>query len=305
MAREMKGIFTIPQTPFIKGKEGYLELDEESLRQEVNFCVEAGAHGIVMPVMASEFSLLCEDERKRIAEIVVEETRRRIPTVIGVAGVNTRIAVRLAVHAQEVGADSVIAMPPYISHLSRDGIYEYYKTISDSIDIPIFIQNVGPPLGSALPPEFVAKLVREIKNVKYVKEELPPEPHSITAVLKVCESDVKGVFGGSGGRWLIEELERGAVGTMPGCVYTDILSEVYNRFTSGDKEGARELFRDYLMLINTTAGGGKEVLVLRGIIRASYSRGPHTALDEYDWAELKRNLKVVEGYFKVYPPRFE
>lgn len=302
----MKGIFTIPQTPFIKGNKGFLELDEESLRREINFCVEAGAHGIVMPVMASEFSVLCEDERKRIAEIVVDETKRRIPTVIGVAGVNTRMAVDLAVHAQEMGADAVIAMPPYISLLSRDEIYQYYKSISDAVKIPIFIQNAGPPLGSALPPEFVAKLVREIKNVKYVKEEVPPEGHSITALLKACGSEVKGVFGGAGGRYLIEELKRGASGNMPACEYTDILAEIYDRYSRGDEEGARELHHVFLLLINLTIGEcPKEVLRRRGILRTSYSRSPQPKVDGYDIMELDRYLRAAKRYFRVYPPTFE
>lgn len=261
-----------------------------------------------MPVMASEFTVLCEDERRKIAEIVMDETRRRIPTVIGVAGVNTRMAVSLAVYAQTLGADALIAMPPYISHVSQEAVYQYYEAISDAVRLPIFIQNAGPPLGSALLPAFVARLAKEIKNVKYVKEEVPPEGHSITAVIKACGSEVKGVFGGAGGRYLIEELKRGAVGNMPACEFTDILVEVYNRYMRGDEESARELHREFLPLINLTVGEGplmKEVLRLRGIIKTTYSRSPQPLLDDYDLAELKRNLKVVEQHFTVYPPSLE
>jgi len=307
VAGKMKGIFAIPQTPFVKGKGSFLEVDEESLRREVNFCIEAGAHGIVMPVMASEFTELCEDERKMIAEIVVEETARRIPAVIGVAGVCTRMAVKLAMHAQDVGADAVIAMPPYVSKLSQDGIYEYYAAISDAIKIPIIVQNVGPPLGSSLSPEFVARLIREIRNVKYVKEEVPPEGHSITAVLKACGSDVKGVFGGTGGLYLIEELKRGAAGNMPACAFTDILVEIYNRFEQGDEQGARQLHKEFVPLINLTVGSGsivKDVLVRRGILRTNYSRSPRTPLDEYDVAELELNLKAMAPYLRKYLPSF-
>ncbi len=308
MAGKMCGIFAIPQTPFQRSEKGYLELDEESLRREVNFCVEAGAHGIVMPVMASEFHVLCEDERRRIAKIVVEETRSRIPTVIGVSSVNTRMAVELSKHAQEVGSNAVIAMPPYVSKLSFEQIYEYYKAISDAVDIPVFIQNAGPPLGSALSPNLVARLVKEIKNIKYVKEEVPPEGHSITAVLESCKEDVMGVFGGAGGRYLIEELERGAAGNMPACEFTDILVEIYNRYSRGDKAGARELHLEFLPLINLTVGEGpimKEVLRRRGVLRTTYSRTFQPALDKYDFVELEKNLRSVERHFKVYPPCFE
>jgi len=307
LAKEMRGIFTIPQTPFQKDEKGVLELDEKTLREEVNFCVEAGAHGIVMPVLASEFPALCEDERKRIAETVVEETRKRIPTVIGVAGVNTRMAVGLSRHAQEVGGDAVIAMPPYVTKLSFEEIYGYYKAISDSIDLPIFIQNAAGNFGSALPPAQVAKLVKGIRNVKYVKEETPPTGHSITAVLESCGEDVLGVFGGAGGRYLIEELERGAAGNMPACEFTDILAEIYDLYSRGDEEAARRLHGEFLPLINLTVGEGpimKEVLRMRGILKTTHSRVPQPPLDEYDLAELKRNLRALEEHFEVHPPKF-
>ena len=74
-----RGIFVIVVTPFT---EGY-ELDEASLRKEIRFCIEAGAHGLVGPANASEFSMLSDDERKRWIEIVVSEAGKQIPAVHG------------------------------------------------------------------------------------------------------------------------------------------------------------------------------------------------------------------------------
>lgn len=95
----MAGIFAIPQTPFLRDASGGLRLDEASLRREVDFCVDAGAHGIVVPVMASEFHVLTGDERRAIAEIVVEHAQRRCPVVVGVAGSSVRMATALSRHA--------------------------------------------------------------------------------------------------------------------------------------------------------------------------------------------------------------
>jgi 4-hydroxy-tetrahydrodipicolinate synthase len=78
----------------------------------VNYVVDAGAHGIVMPQLASEFYTLSENERRRITTILVEEVRHRIPVIIGVQAVNTPLAVRYATHACDQGADGVIALPP-------------------------------------------------------------------------------------------------------------------------------------------------------------------------------------------------
>src|SRR5690242_20675928 len=109
-----RGIFTIPVTPF----RDDTELDLDSLRTEIGFCVEAGAHGIVHPVMASEFFNLTDEERLTLMPLVVKETERAAsgsavpPVVIGVAAPSTQGATRLAAAARDAGADAVIAMPP-------------------------------------------------------------------------------------------------------------------------------------------------------------------------------------------------
>ena len=141
--RQWRGIFTIPSTPF--DDQGVL--DVESLRREIDFCVEAGAHGIVSPVNASEFWTLSDDERKLVIRVVVEQTAGRIPVVAGAAGVSDQHAAMMAKYAQEVGADAVIAMPPYARPIPTSEIYAYYKAMSDAITIPIFIQNHDAPAG--------------------------------------------------------------------------------------------------------------------------------------------------------------
>src|SRR5581483_10530071 len=94
-----RGVFAIPPTPF--RDDG--ALDEESLRRCVDFCVAAGAHGIVAPVNASEFWTLTDDERTRVTEIVVEQTAGRAMTMIGVQGASIPHAVMFAKHAEAAG----------------------------------------------------------------------------------------------------------------------------------------------------------------------------------------------------------
>ena len=84
MAERWRGIFTILLTPFHEDRS----LDEESLRREVDFVIAAGARGIVTPVNTSEFFLLADDERRRLAEVVIDQARGRVPVVIGAAAAN-------------------------------------------------------------------------------------------------------------------------------------------------------------------------------------------------------------------------
>ena len=109
MARGWRGVFTIPVTPF--DERG--ELDRESLKREVDWCVRAGAHGIVAPVNASEGPSLTDEERREVTKIVVETTAGRIPTVIGVSATGVQSSLQFTRWARELGADAVMAMPPY------------------------------------------------------------------------------------------------------------------------------------------------------------------------------------------------
>ncbi|MCD6519310.1 MAG: dihydrodipicolinate synthase family protein [Anaerolineae bacterium] len=121
---QMRGIFTIPSTPF--DERG--QLDEEGLRRTVDFCIACGAHGIVSPVNASEFTRLTDEERLRVIRIVTEQTAGRVPVVAGVAGVCREHAVMFSRYAKSVGVDAVIAMPPYINKISAErDLFLYYQ----------------------------------------------------------------------------------------------------------------------------------------------------------------------------------
>src|SRR5215468_1333093 len=122
MSQAWRGIFVIVVTPFT---ESY-ELDEASLRKEIRFCIEAGAHGLVGPANASEFPLLSDDERKRWMEIVISETGGQIPVVATTTSGHALPAIALSQFAEQIGADGMMAMPPHIVHFDAAGCYDYY-----------------------------------------------------------------------------------------------------------------------------------------------------------------------------------
>lgn len=303
MADSWKGIFTIPQTPF--SADG--ELDEESLRREIDFCIRAGAHGLVAPVVASEFYVLTDEERLRIPHILVEEAGGRIPVIVGVAGVSRVQAVIYSKEARKAGADGVIAMPPYVMKGNQETIFAYFAAISEAAGRPVFIQNAPPPLGSSLTPSFMLRMCREIEHVKYIKEETLPTGHYISSILDGESPEVKGVFGGAAARWMLPEMERGAAGFMPACQFTDIYVQIWDLWQDGKKEKARSLFDKLLPMINyegmLSVSLVKEILVRRGIISAAHIRRPDGAkLDRYDIQEMLRGLERLEPYFTVNPP---
>ena len=299
MTEQFRGVFIIPPTPFTDRGD----LDEPGLRRVVRFCVEAGVHGIVTPVNASEFPFLTDDERRRVVEIATSESGE-LPLVAGVAGSCAQHAMLFARHAREAGAAAVIAMPPYVRTPTGTEIRAYYEGIADAAGIPVFIQNHLPPQGTPMSPEFVAELVREIPLVSYVKEECWPPGQHISAELALGGPSLRGVMGGIAGRYLIEEYRRGACGTMPASEIADVHVQLWERLEAGDEEAARRIFEVMLPLLNLEAIHGvvlyKHVLHRRGLIDSPRVRQPGLRpLDEHDRAEIDAVLERLRPLFRI------
>ena len=139
VTKDWRGSFAIPMTPF----DDCDGVDEDTLAAEIEFCIESGVGGLVVPVMVSEFRVLSEEERRILIRVPVEVSNGRVPIVANVAAVNTPLAMEFARYAQKTGADAVIAMPPYTLRPDAETVYAYYQAINDVVDIPIWIQNAG------------------------------------------------------------------------------------------------------------------------------------------------------------------
>ena len=238
-------------------------------------------------------------ERFKLAEVLVEQNAGRLPVVIGVAGVAKEVAAKFASHAREIGADAVIAMPPYVDNqnLSQNVIFNYYLSISEACKLPVFIQNCMPPVGTNMPANFLLKLCREIEYVGYIKEETVPSTVKLTDIVKGNDGSVKGFFGGDGGRYLIEEYRRGSNGNMPGCQITDVVVALWNALEAGDEEKALHIYKEMAPLFffeQQLLGCDKEVLYRRGVIDCPIKRNGKMPLDEISSQYLNDILDALE-----------
>ena len=288
-----RGIFPVVLTPI--GADG--EVLYHELAKQVDFCVAAGAHGLVFPVLGSEFQFLTDVERQRGMEIVVRTAEGRLPVVGGVAAPSRQVAVQCARTAAECGVDAIIALPPYISAGTQDDIRSYYEAVAAAAGRPMFIQHTHGGMSAT----FLQELLRDIEHVRYLKEEMQPSAHQISAVL-AGGSPWEGVFGGGHGRWMLSEMQRGAHGFMPATEAVDVHVQVWDAWQAGDEAKARHIYGQLLPLINLILSMGlpvcKTLLMRRGVFSSAAMRTPGTPLlDAGDERELDAILETLRPLF--------
>ncbi|HEX5414133.1 MAG TPA: dihydrodipicolinate synthase family protein [Chloroflexota bacterium] len=283
----MTGVYPILVTPF--DERG--RIDEESLRSLIDFNLEAGVHGLGI-AMASEVLKLTEAERDQLTRLVVEQVRGRVPVVVNTGGPATDVAVYYSRRARDLGADALMCQPPTLSPPTATETRSYFKAISGAVSIPIFIQDTAT---AHVPAGLARQIAEESEHVRYTKVESLPPAQMVGANVRVA-GDLLTVFGGAGASYLIEEIQRGAQGTMPWPSTPRELVEIWNRARAGDLAGAEEIFYRVLVPINRVSVGGmrgalqvqKEILRRKGIIKTAHVRAPADPLDPETAADLDR-----------------
>jgi 4-hydroxy-tetrahydrodipicolinate synthase len=144
----LKGAIVAIVTPFRNG-----QVDEERLRELIEFQIENGTDGIVPCGTTGESPTLSHEEHDRVIEITVEAVRKRVPVIAGTGSNSTAEALRLTRHAHEVGADAALMVTPYYNRPTQEGMYQHYRTIAEQVPIPIVVYNVPTRTGANLLPE--------------------------------------------------------------------------------------------------------------------------------------------------------
>lgn len=159
-----KGSLVALVTPFKNGN-----LDENKLRDLVEFQVKNGTSGIVPCGTTGESATLTLDEHIKVIEITVKAAKKQVPVIAGTGSNSTEEAIALTRHAKELGADACLHVSPYYNRPTQKGLYQHFKKIAESVDIPIILYNIASRTGVNIEPETVAKL-SEIKNIVGIKE---------------------------------------------------------------------------------------------------------------------------------------
>ena len=144
-------------------------VDEEAFRRFVEWQIGEGTSGIVPVGTTGESPTLSHDEHRRVVEIAVEVSHGRVPVIAGTGSNSTAEAVDLTQHAKQAGADAALVVTPYYNRPTQEGLYQHFKAIADSADIPIIIYNIPPRSAVDMSVETMARLAKH-PNIVGVKD---------------------------------------------------------------------------------------------------------------------------------------
>jgi 4-hydroxy-tetrahydrodipicolinate synthase len=293
MGKQITGVFNIMATPF----DAQQKLDLPSLTNLVNFQIEMGAYGLTILGVLGEAAKMSVDERKQVVDTVVETVAGRVPIVVGTSHADMATCISLSKGAFEAGAAGVMIAPLRMDKPTDEQIINLYEQVAAQIDQPIIVQDFPPVNGVIMSAEMLANLAERIPNARYLKLEDPPLMEKIGAIRE--RTDKFEIFGGLGGMFFLEELKRGASGTMTGFAFTEILVAIYKAFSENHYADAERIFDHYLPLIryenqpviNLTIR--KELLYRRGAIACATPRDPFVPIDAGTHDEISWILQRV------------
>lgn len=290
----LAGIHFMLPTPF--RDDG--EVDVKPYARLLAKAREVGCRGVVCLGVMGEAPRLTDAERERVVEAVVLAADGDLTVTVGVSSEGSHAAAARAREAQSAGATAVMVAPPRMAKPNDQVLLGYYSAVNEAVTVPIVVQDLPQETGVHMSPEFIARVNGELPGARYLKLEDSPTPPKVTRVLKLTGPKM-GVFGGLGGAFLYEELRRGAIGTMTGFAYPEILVEIYRSCAEGDIERARATFYRWLPLIRYENQPGiglsirKHVMQRRGLIDSALVRAPGPNIDAETRAELEDLLKAM------------
>ncbi len=285
----LSGVLPVFQTPFHEDES----IDFVTIEKEISWLFDQGSSGIVM-AMVSEVLRLSGRERGQLAEVACRLGGERGVVVISVGAESGHTAERYARHAESVGADAVMAIPPVSAVVSEDELKRYYERILKAVDIPVIIQDasgyVGKPMSIALQAELFNMYGQRI----LFKPEAVPIGPRLTALREATGGQAR-VFEGSGDISLVDSYRRGIVGTMPGADLVDAIVALWQALEAGDEQRIYRLSLPIssLIAIQTSLDAflvvEKYLLVKRGIFKNTVVRGPvGFRLDDETRSEVDR-----------------
>lgn len=279
-------------TPFTSDDE----VDEEGMRQNINYLIENGVDGILAAGTTGESATITHDEQRRMIDILIDEVNGRIKTIAGAGSNSSKEALGLVQYAEGAGADAALVITPYYNKPQQHGLVEHYRMMVESSDIPIIVYNVPSRTGTDIDVDTIAK-VAAMDNIVAIKEASPDLDKVSMTMKKIMELGLEDEFMILSGNdnLTLPMISMGTKGVISvvGNVDPARMSRMVNEALSGDFASAFNTHYELydlmkVLFVESNPVPAKEALNMMGR-PAGHVRMPLAPLKE----ESKAKLKIV------------
>lgn len=288
-----EGIITPIVTPFHRDEDQ--SINYEATEKLIDHLIDHGVNGIFILGSNGEFHVVDENEKVEFAKKVIEIVNKRVPVFVGTGCCSTRETVRLSKKMEELGADALSVITPYFLKPTNANLYAHYKSVADSVNIPIVLYNIPKATGCPLDPELVDQLA-DIENIKAIKDS-SGELERIQAYADIAKRKDFELLIGSDSK-ISYAYGLGATAAVAGTsnVIVDTLVSLDRALRAGESEKAEKLQKDIDVLrgvlkLGTVPSAMKRSVELAGIAEVGPARMPVQELSKEDDEKIIEMLK--------------
>ncbi len=277
-------------TPF--NEDGTINFD--AFGKIIEDQISGGTDAIIVCGTTGESSTMTDEEHISAIKYCVEKVAGRIPVIAGTGSNCTREAVNISVEAEKVGADALLCVTPYYNKCTQEGLYQYYKAISDAVNIPIIMYNIPGRTGTTIQPETAVRIAKEVENVVAVKE----ASGNISAVAKLASlaDGCIDIYSGNDDQ-VLPILSLGGKGVI--SVWSNVapkkVHDMVSAFLEGDITTAMDIQLEAINLIDALFCEVNPIPVKAAMNMLGYNAGvlraPLTELSDAHKEIMKKALK--------------
>jgi 4-hydroxy-tetrahydrodipicolinate synthase len=286
-----QGVFTALVTPF----KADLTLDEQALRNLVDFQIDNGVDGLVPVGTTGESPTLSPEETERVIGIVIEQAKGRVPVIAGTGSNHTDKAIHMTEMAKKLGAAASLQVAPYYNKPTQEGFYRHFTAIAEAVDLPLVVYNIPGRSGKNIENSTMVRLAAH-KNIVAVKEASGSIAQMMDLIAKKPDDFVV-LSGDDNLVFPLMALGGKGVVSVASNIVPDRMSSFVTSALKGDWDRARKMHYDLLPLfkaifIETNPIPIKSALAMKGMLTETY-RLPMCPLAEENREALKKVLKEL------------
>ncbi len=288
---DFKGVIPAVLSVFDKDEN----LDEQGTREFIRHLLSYDIGGLYVTGSTGETFLMSSEERMRQLEITMEEVGDKVPVVVHVGAMSTRETIRLAKHAEALGAAGVSSVPPFYFKYNQDQIYNYYKDVAEATALPMIVYNI--PLAGMMTVDQIIRLseIENVKGVKYTGTAL----YEVMQIKEGCKPGFQ-IYGGCDelGSSNISLGVDGIIGSFYNVI-PDLYCRIWNAVKASDVPLATELQRKAVHVIFAGIHSGSMMACMKVWLRAAgipggWSRRPFSNFTEEEEKKLVAELISID-----------